>query len=156
MAGDNVVGILKAVLSADTSAFTAAMQSASADTQKLAKALQSDLEPSQRAVNTAVQQFLSGDVLKRAQTYAAALGDIKDASLLSESAQRKANAAATDAIALYQKLGLEAPADMLALRDATMQTTTAWDTMSAAANGLKSVLGPLGVVLGVGEIVSFG
>lgn len=118
---DATIGVLKAVLAADTADFTRKMHDASADVKKLADSLQRDLEPRQRAVNLAVRDFLGGTEIRKAQEYAQAVEKIGGVSALTAKDQAKVNAALADALEHYQKLGLVAPANLQKLYDATKQ-----------------------------------
>src|SRR6187431_330764 len=95
---DQNIGVLKAVLAADTAAFTKAMADASADVKQLADRLQSDLEPRQRAVNAAVRDFMGGSEIRKAQEYAQAVEKIGGATVLTAADQVKVNKAVQDAL----------------------------------------------------------
>lgn len=159
MAQTATVGLLKAVLQADTAQFSKALEGASADVKELANKLQKDLEPRQRAVNAAVKDFLGGNEIRRAQEYLQAVQQIGGAAKLVESDQRKVNAAVNDALSHYQKLGISAPQAMVDLEQATRKVdqplTQANDTLGKIWSGLKSAAGLIGVTFAVSEVINF-
>lgn len=139
---DSTIGVLKAVLQADTTAFTQAMQNASGDTKKLATALQNDLEPRQRAVNAAIKDFLGGTEIRKALEYADAVEKIGGVSALSADDQKKVSAAVQDAIGHYEKLGLEAPQALQKIQAQTQSvgsvTQTLQDKLSNLSGDIKA------------------
>jgi hypothetical protein len=69
------------------------------------------------------------DVIARANDFAVALGDVSNVSHLSKEKQQELNQAMTAALAVYARLGLEAPAQIKLIADATatvLQSTTKW------------------------------
>src|SRR5262249_6060457 len=65
------------------------------------------------------ESFSGGKIIQQAQVAVEALNRTGDATTLTEKEQQKLNALVTEAIAKYQALGKEAPADMLAIQQAT-------------------------------------
>ncbi len=135
---DQTVGVLKAVLSADTAEFSRKMADASADVKKLAEKLQSDLEPRQRAVNAAVRDFLGGTEIRKAQEYAQAVEKIGGATVLTASDQLKVNKAVSDALEHYRKLGVEAPDNLRKLEAQTRASAASTDTLNVSFGKLVS------------------
>ena len=153
---DAVVGTLRAILSADTAQFSAAMATAGADVKELAEKLQKDLEPRQRAVNAAVKDFLGTDEIRRAEEYAAAVKRIGDVSLLSEADQRKVNKAVTDGLAVYQRMGEDAPEHLKKLKADTDQVTSAWDRANETLGKFGLSLSGLGLASVTGLVLALG
>jgi len=147
------IGVLKAILQADTSQLTQALAGATADVQKLATAMQKDLLPRQQAINAAVKDFLGASEIRKAQEYVAAVQQIGGVTALTTADQLKLNKAVTDAIAQYQKLGVEAPADLVKIAEATKQVPESTNKLLA---GLKEIGPALGLSFGVGAIIGFG
>ena len=85
MANNAVIGILKALLTAETGEYTAAMRAAGDEAQALGKKLEKDLEPRQRSINNLVAQFLGGTEIRRAQEYAAAIEKVGGVTALTAS-----------------------------------------------------------------------
>lgn len=144
MAGSQVIGILTALLTAETGEYIAAMKAAGAEAQALGKKLEKDLEPRQRSINNLVAQFLGGDEIRRAKEYAASIEKVGGATNLVATDQARANKAFTAAIEHLDKLGLSATADaqkFKALADATKQVTPPIDSIGASAMKMASALG---------------
>lgn len=160
MAESAQVGILRALLTADTAQFSKAMEAASKDVQELASKLQKDLEPRQRAVNQAVREFMGGTEIRKAQEYAMAVEKIGGVTKLVESDQRKVNIALREALEHYKRIGVEAPSNLKQLEAATRAAGTAVDgtnkTMSAMWTGIKGAAGLIGVTFGAQAVVNFG
>jgi len=97
------------------------MADASGDVKKLGAALQKDLEPRQRAINSLVKDFLGTNEIRRANEYAKAVEAIGGASALTAGDQVKVNKAVTEALDHYRALGQQAPAHLLKLQEATKQ-----------------------------------
>lgn len=132
MAGDLTVGQLRIILEADSSKFAAAMKDANADTKKLADSLKKELEPSTRGINAAFKQFLGTNEIRRAQEMAAAVQKLGGATKLTAADQVKLNTAVSGAIAHYKALGVQAPANLLAIQKATAGAAQAATGMGGA------------------------
>lgn len=141
MANNAVIGILKALLTAETGEYTAAMRAAGAEAQALGKKLEKDLEPRQRSINNLVAQFLGGTEIRRAQEYAAAIEKVGGVTALTASDQLKANRAVSEALEHYRKLGIEAPKNLRDIEAATKQVPKAMDGIGASAMKMASALG---------------
>ncbi len=154
---DQTVGVLKAVLAADTAEFSRKMADASADVRELANKLQADLEPRQRAVNAAVRDFLGGTEIRKAQEYAQAVEKIGGASVLTAADQQKVNKAVTEALDHYRKLGVEGPANLVKLEAQTRQVEKSTGLLDQQWAKLAASFGA-GVLIdrAVSGLVSFG
>src|SRR5262245_2653605 len=67
------------------------------------------------------ESFAGKNIIQQANLAVEAVNRIGDATMLSEKEQKKLNDPLTEAIAKYNLLGKEAPADMVALQQATAQ-----------------------------------
>src|SRR5262245_22779700 len=118
MANNAVVGILRAILTADTASFDTSMRKASVTVGNFGTQIQK-LTPQAERMATA----LKGDkLLASANNLVAAVNKVGGAATLTESQQRRVNAQVTEALAKYRALGQQAPAAMLALQKATAGT----------------------------------
>lgn len=76
---------------------------------------------------------------------------------LTEAEQRKLNAALTEGVAKYQALGKQAPAEMVALRDATNKAIPATNELGTSAGSLtdklKGAAGALGLAFGASAVI---
>lgn len=132
MANDTVVGILKAILTADPTQFVAGMrQAASAP-----KAVQSSVADLGKEITKLTPQAermvkaFSGDkLLYQANNLTAAVEKLGGVSRLTDAEQKRVNATVTEAIAKYTALGKTAPASVLALEKATRQSESAFSSM---------------------------
>jgi hypothetical protein len=150
---DATIGKLKAVLEADTSAYSRAMADATADVQKLSASLQKDLEPRQKAVNAAIRDFLGGTEIRKAQEYAEAVRQMGGVAALTAQDQAKVNAAVEEAIGHYQALGAQAPQHLVELERATKGAVTVNEGLIAS---VKQLLPALGIGFSVAAVVNFG
>jgi hypothetical protein len=157
MAGSAVVGQLRALLTADTSAFDSAMANASKKTQvwsqdftklglsaqQVGSVIVNSMARSLTAVDNLAKGFSGAGIAKSADEYAAAIGRIGGAERLTASEQAKVNTVVTEAIAKYRALGQEAPAHLLKLADATKQvdakTQSFSDQLKAAIPNTQSL-----------------
>lgn len=119
MANSAVVGILRALLTADTAEFERAMKEASTTVASLGQALAKDLEPRQRAVNALVKDFVGADDIRRAKEYEQALAAIGDLSKLSADDQARLNKALSAGVDAYARMGEKAPESWIAIQQAT-------------------------------------
>lgn len=160
MANSAVVGILRALLVADTAQFDKAMAGADTATKRLARTMKEDLEPSQTRINKLVRDFSGTQAVGMAKNYAEAIERVGGAANLTAEHQAKANAAIQKAIAHYKAAGTEVPPAMLALEKATRKaevtTKDLGTTFQNAASQFKMLAGAFGVSLGVGALLSFG
>lgn len=76
---------------------------------------------------------------------------------LTEAEQRKLNAALTEGVAKYQALGKQAPAEMIALRDATAKAIPETNALGTSAGSLtdklKGAAGALGLAFGASAVI---
>ncbi len=107
------------------------------------------LETNAKAMSRMSSAFDGTKVIENANAMVLAIGKIGGASVLTEAEQRRVNAAVTEAINKYQVLGREAPAELLALRDATNKVETATKQVEAPVESLTSRLKGLAGTLGI-------
>lgn len=156
MANSAVVGILKAMLTADTSNYEAGMRKATTTAQQTEKAiggLGKEVTKITPQAERMVKAFGGDKLLYQANNLAASITKIGGASRLTEAEQARANATITQAIAKYQALGKEAPAALLELQRQTKAQVGLLDSFKAA-------LGPIGPTLiatfSASAIIGFG
>lgn len=151
-----VVGALKVLLQADTAQFEAKLKTLDTNTQRLANRLKNDLTPSQKAVNSAVREFLGTKEIGNAERYAAAIKEIGGANKLTAQDQARVNRAVTEALNHYRALGQQAPAHLIKLQKETRQTAADTQKLTTAFTSMRGVLGAFGVSLGAAGLVQFG
>src|SRR5688572_21939898 len=83
--------------------------------------MKTQLETNAAAMKRMASAFDGSKVIGDANAMVKAIHDIGGASRLTESEQKRVNAAVTEALAKYQALGRSAPAELIALRDATQK-----------------------------------
>ena len=143
MASSSVIGVLKALLTADTAQFDAAMGKAAATSEKTAQSINhvgdevAKLTPQAERMAKA---FAGDKLLYSANSMVQAVGKIGGATKLTTAEQAKVNAKLTEALSKYKALGIEAPA---ALRQLHKETTTQTSLLSK----LTTALGPMGTAL---------
>lgn len=104
-------------LQADFSSFYDAVTKADASLDTM----EQGAAKAESGLNRMVANFSGQKLIQQAQTAVEAVKRIGDVTNLTEAEQAKLNATLTQAIAKYDALGKSAPADMLALADATKQ-----------------------------------
>ena len=158
---------LRATIGADFGEFTQALKSVELrlkDTGDLAKNAGRDLSRMVEGFSGSAvmrQADLIAEGLRRVEQEAAKSGrTISGVSTLTESEQRKVNAAVTEAIAKYKALGQQVPPDLQRIADETAKVGSATTTATSGAGGLMGKLGPLGPMIAttfsVGAVVAFG
>ncbi|MEO7891221.1 MAG: hypothetical protein ABIW19_14580 [Vicinamibacterales bacterium] len=113
---------LVAHLSAKSAEFEKTFAKASSTAAQFEKqygALASSVTAHQARINKAFQSFSGDKVIAEAHAYAAAIKQVGTVANLTESEQRRVNAAVTEAIAKYQALGQTAPKSLTDLAKAT-------------------------------------
>lgn len=170
MANSAVVGILRALLVADTAQFDKAMAGADTATKRLANTMKKDLEPSQARVNSLVRQFAGSKEIGMANAYAKAIEQAGGVTKLTAEHQAQANRVVQQALTHYQLLGQKAPVHLLALQQQTKKVEVETvglskqtkvlqqNTMSlgGAFSSIRGLLGAFGLTAGVAGLVSFG
>jgi hypothetical protein len=149
------IGALKILLQADTAAFEAKLKGADASVVRFANRLKQDLEPSQRAVNSAVRDFLGTREIGRAEAYAQAVKEIGGANKLTAGDQQRVNRAVQEALGHYKALGQEAPAHLKKLAADTKAAQVSTANLGGALQTMKGVLGAFGLQLGASALISF-
>lgn len=86
--------------------------------------MRTQLETNASAMKRMSSSFDGSKVIGDANAMVKAIHDIGGASKLTESEQKRVNAAVTEALAKYKALGRDAPPELLALRDATQKVNT--------------------------------
>lgn len=152
MASSAVVGILKAMLTADTAQFDAGMRKA-ADTSKRVSAgisgVGTEAAKTTPQLERMVKAFSGDKLLYSANNLTGAITKIGGATKLTEAEQARANRTLSDAIAKYAALGKNAPAAMVALEQATRK-------VEAPTNALTTKMVALGAAVGsfIGNIAA--
>jgi|SRR5215471_1180207 len=131
-------------LQADFSSFYDAVTKAAASLTTL----DSGASKAEGALTRMVTNFSGQRLIDQAQTAVVAVGKIGGATALTETEQAKLNALLDDAIKKYAALGEQAPADMIALRDATKRAepTELTKTMGDLGTEIKGTM--LGLISG--------
>lgn len=96
------------------------------------------------------ESYSGASTISNANAAMLAVKDLGGVSKLTESEQRKLNSTVTEAIAKYQALGQQAPADMLKLRDATNRADDSTETLTGR---MRSLAGVMGVAFGGAAVV---
>lgn len=170
MASNATIGILRALLTADTSQFDAAMASSakainswSANFSKFGLSAQqvgsvalNELTRSSNAIDKFAKQFSGAGIAKQADEMAAAITRIGGASTLTESEMRKVNSVVTEAIAKYEALGLSAPKHLTDLANATKTVESGWDKAESALNVFGLSLQSLSLAAAGAALMSMG
>lgn len=133
-ANSAVVGILRAMLTADTAQFDTGMRKAG-DTLKLVERniakTGTEVAKLTPQAERMVKAFSGDKLLYSANNLVTAITKIGGATKLTEAEQAKANRTLTDAIAKYAALGQVAPKAMVDLERATRSATKATNEMAA-------------------------
>ncbi len=141
---------------ADFSNFMTAAKSAEGALDKLASAA----GVTERSVDKAAKAFSGENLIANAVKATEAVNAIGGASKLTEAEMARVNRTLTEALAKMQLMGVQAPADMVRLADATKQIPPALSAATTATTVLKGALSSLMVYLGpaavLGGIVSLG
>lgn len=171
MAPSATVGTLRAVLEADASKFTAALDDVNAKTslfsrdftkmgasvQQVGEAFTNALVRDFTSINKLTKEFSGAGTAKAADELAAAIGRVGGADKLTASEQQRVNAQVTEALAKYKALGQEAPAHLLKLAEATKQVAAKTETLGGSFtkvfSSLQNVAGLFGIGLGAGAVV---
>ncbi len=124
---------LQATFIADFSRWDKAL----ADAQKGLKSFEVTGKGVQRQLENMAKSFSGVEIKKQAEIAVAAVKAVGGVTKLTEQEQRKLNATVTEAIAKYNALGQQAPADMIALAKATEQVAK---PTAAAAVSVKTLV----------------
>lgn len=146
-----VVGVLRALLTADTAQFDTSMRkSATVATQttKTIGGLSKEVAKLTPQAERMVKAFSGDRLLTAANNLTAAVTKIGGASKLTEAEQRRVNGTLDAAIAKYRALGQQAPADMLKIANATRQTATASSLLSSSFATLTASFGAAALITG--------
>lgn len=87
------------------------------------------------------EHFSGGKVIDEARAMTTAVGQMGGATKLTGNEQAKVNSLLTEALAKYKALGLEAPADLKALENATRKLEPPMTLAGSAASVLQSTIG---------------
>ena len=122
--------------------------------------LNSGADKAAGALNRMVAEFSGQKLIQQAQTATEAIDRIGGVTKLTQVEQAKLNAQVTEAIAKYDALGKEAPADMLRIQKETQGAANALKAVPAATDNILSGLSKMGAALGigfsVGAVINFG
>src|SRR5689334_13026894 len=135
-----VVGVLRALLTADTAQFDTSMRKSATTAETTAKSiggLGKEVAKLTPQAERMVKALGGEKLLASANNLVAAVQRVGGAAKLTESQQTRVNATVTEAIAKYKALGQAAPQAMLDLQKATTVT-------AGPVKGLINALGPLG------------
>jgi hypothetical protein len=137
---------------ADFSSFETAVSKAEA---KLAD-FTSGASKVEKALSRMTDSFSGRRTIQEATLAAKAIESIGGAGKLTEAELQRVGAQAQEAIAKMKALGLDVPAGVQKLADATKGATGAFGGLGSKLSTVNGLLGGLGVGLSVGAIVSFG
>jgi hypothetical protein len=139
---DETVGLLRVVLTANTSEFSAALSGAEV---KLGH-----FERETRKVSSSLSRMVEGfsgqRVVAEAQKMVEAVQRVGGASSLTASEQSKVNHTVSEAIAKYTALGQTAPASMLALQQATSGAVEKTSMLTRGMQGLIALVSARAIV----------
>jgi len=158
-ANQAVVGILRAMLTADTAQFDTGMAKANSTlklVEKNTKQVGVEVQKLTPQAERMVKAFSGDKLLYSANNLVTAITKIGGATKLTEAEQAKANRTLTDAIAKYTALGQKAPPAMVALQKETAGATAQTQRFGMSLNQVSTVLGAFGISLGVSSVVAFG
>ena len=92
-------------------------------------------------VHSLTQDFGGQTVVGRAQEYAGAIERVGGVAKLTAAEQRQVNAVTTEALAKYRALGQQAPANLIALQQATTHASNATSVLSGAVTKTGIAIG---------------
>jgi hypothetical protein len=107
------------------------------------------------ALNRMVDSFSGRKLVQDATIMVEAIERMGGVTALTAAEQAKANRVVTEAIAKYQALGQQAPADLIKVQQATAGATKGTADWSGALNILTGGLAAMGVQMSVGAVVNF-
>lgn len=152
MASNAVVGLLRALLTADVSQFSGGLKRAATDAAGFKKSLegvQSETLRASSAVDRMARSLGGSRLLQTAQDLTAAVAKVGGVAKLTEGEQARLNTTLQKAIEKYTALGKVAPAEMLKLEQATRRveapTNALTMKMVAAGAAIGSALGNIAV-----------
>lgn len=151
MADSAVVGILRALLTADTAQFDAGMRKAvstSKATEKAIGGLGNEVKKLTPQAERMVKAFQGDKLLYQANNIVAAVTKLGGAQKLTQAEQARVNSTLTASIAKYTALGQTAPKAMVDLAKATQGTTGPLSTMNAHLKSSIGLTAGLGAAVG--------
>jgi hypothetical protein len=128
---------VNARFSADFSSFQQAVQKA----ELSLKSFETGAGKVEKSLNKMGDSFSGVKIIQEANLLAKAIGGVEGAAKLTEAEQKKVNATLTEALAKYKALGLEAPAHLKNLAQATAEVQQKTSLADKAAGLLKSSFG---------------
>jgi hypothetical protein len=158
-ANQAVVGVLRAMLTADTAQFDTGMAKANSTlklVERNTKQVGVEVQKLTPQAERMVKAFSGDKLLYSANNLVTAITKIGGATKLTEAEQAKANRTLTDAIAKYTALGQKAPPAMVALQKETAGATAQTQRFGMSLSQVSTVLGAFGISLGVSSVVAFG
>jgi len=159
MASSSVIGVLKALLTADTAQFDAAMGKSAATAQKTAKGIHTISDEIAKLTPQAermAKAFAGDKLLYSANSMVQAVAKIGGATKLTIAEQAKVNAKLTEAINKYKVLGQQAPAAMMALHKATLGAVAPTQTLTTRTVALAAAFGSFVANLATNAIYAAG
>lgn len=163
MAANNaVVGILRAMLTADTAQFDTGMRKAGDTLKTVANntgKVGAELAKITPQAERMVKSFQGDKLLYTANNLVTAITKVGGATKLTEAEQARANRTLTDAIAKYALLGQKAPQSMVDLEQATRKVEPATSFLTTKMVALGAAVGTFVANLafqGVRSLVTFG
>ncbi len=109
-----------------------------------------EIEKTSTQLQNLSSSFDGSKLITKATLMVEAINSIGGASVLTEREQRRVNTAVDEAIQRYEALGKQAPADMIALRDATAQTAEKGESFLSTVTKMGAALG---ITFGAGAII---
>ena len=131
---------VNATFRADFSSFYEAVQKAEASLSTF----DGDVNKVEASLGRMMDSFSGRQVTEQAALLTRAITEVGGASTLTAKEMSQVNATVTEAIEKYKALGQEAPADMIALADATKGAGTAWDQFVKGFDVKAAIANPLG------------
>jgi hypothetical protein len=128
---------MSAKFQADFSAFKTAVEQA----EVTLKSFETDAAKVGDRLDRMGDQFSGVKVIQQAEMMTKAIAEIGGATKLTDSEMARVNATVSEAIEKYGKLGMEAPADMVALAKATEQTKESTEGYSTSIVALGTFIG---------------
>ncbi len=159
MASSSVIGVLKALLTADTAQFVTAFTKAGKavdDTTKKASKFEDEIAKLTPQAERMAKAFAGDKLLYSANSLVAAIGKIGGVTKLTTAEQAKVNAKLTEAINKYKVLGQTAPAAMMELHKATLAAVPPTQTLTARTVALAAAFGSFVANLATNAIYAAG
>jgi hypothetical protein len=119
------------------------------------KGMETNANKVESSLNKMVDSFSGRKLAQDATLMVEAIERMGGATKLTEAEQAKVNRTVTEAIAKYKALGMEAPAELQKVAEATKGAEKGTSAWSGALSTMTGALGAMGVQLSVGAVVNF-